>query len=139
MPQVRALTSFKGRLGNIRQGMQFHCDPGYIRELNRKIKQVEIVSAEDVTSEQPGPGSNKAVPRAPGPLPPSEKKKVPAGSTLPAQTESSTADLQGAGSGLLASSSPPDLRSALTTASVSVAGAKHHPRSRKKTAKQPAK
>lgn len=119
MPQVRALTSFKGRLGSIRKGMQFHCDPGYIAELNKKIKQVEVISSEDTTSE-PGPSSNKNVPRAPAQK---DQGKAPAGSTPPAATGSDPAAPVDDGSARPFVSSLPDRPSHVTTRSSSAPGA----------------
>lgn len=59
MPYVRALASFSGKYGPIRNGQTFNCDPHYASQLKRN-KLITIIS-----ETQPGPSKDRAIPEAP--------------------------------------------------------------------------
>ncbi len=77
---TRALKTFSGRYGMIRQGTVFNCEPGYFAQLVRR-QMVEAVK------EPPGPGDNRNIPEAPNRATkpaPNKQGSDPAGKSDPA-------------------------------------------------------
>lgn len=79
--KARALKTFKGRYGLIRQGTVFECEPGYFKALakNAMVEEAKPHEAAQVIE----PEKNRAIPRAPKPekkdQPPADSRKPPGG------------------------------------------------------------